>query len=585
MNNNVCSAFIRIAVCAIAFGSPVSAFADFDAAIFGTAGMVNGEAARISVTNIADAAPPSNKPCRAELSFVDAAGNTLVNADALPYLSQVTLAAGTSATLTFPAPGNATGPANRITFRPVVRQLTSGNGIGATPGCLLAATHEIFSTTSGVTLVAQPQDPFLPQDPMSPQDPLSPQDPIRPLGPIGITPTQVLRFSAVNVSAKIQPPKPCQVELSLVGPDGQTLRGSGNLPAVSQVTLLPGVSASLDFRPPAFDVPGGSSNVTLAQPVIRQVGTNGASPQCAIVTSAQLVGAASGSSGAVAIPVDPIIPAGSPQDPTRNAIALFGFAGIVAGQTARVSVVNRASSSNSNQACRAQLSFVDGAGNPIVDGNAVPVRSQVTVAPGTSASLTLPAPGSATGTTNRLVYRPVVTYLSASNAGCHLIASHEVVDTSSGITRVTYPPQPIIPTGSVGGQFFAATPLGQIGATSAQIIRFSAVNLAQASQPGASCRVELSFVGPDGQVLFSHGGSAFSQEFVLPPGAVSSLDFLPAGDSLSLARPVIRQIGTSNPSSPQCGIVTSAEALDSVQGVTTSVATPAFQPQDPIKTN
>ena len=114
-------------------------------------------------------------------------------------------------------------------------------------------------------------------------------------------------------------------------------------------------------------------------------------------------------------------------------------------------------------------------------------------------------------------------------------------------------------------------------------VRFSAVNLAQTAKPGATCRVELSYVGPDGQTLFSQGGSSFSQEFVLAPGAVSSLDFLPASDSVTLMRPVIRQTDSPNPSSPQCAIVTGAEVLDAGRGVTTSVGAPAFYPPDPVK--
>ena len=330
MNNRFRSRCLHFAVCAVAL-APVPALADSDVAFFGMSGLVAGETARLSVTNVAAPATSPGAPCRAELSFVDAAGSTVLNADSQPYVSQVTLSPGTSASLTLPAPGSAVGLANRFTYRPVVRQLTTGNA--STPGCLLGASHEVVRAATGGTLVQWPPSPIFPPDPIQPQDPTRVAT---PLGPLNIAFEQTLRFSAVNVSQKTPPNRSCQVELRFVGPDGLTLVNDDNVPVVSQVTLAPGASTSLDFNAPA-----------LARPVIRQIGTpNTAAPQCVIVTSAQLLGVSTGSGGAVASPQDPTIPAGSPQDPTRNAAALFGFAGMVAGQTARVNVVNIAAVGN-----------------------------------------------------------------------------------------------------------------------------------------------------------------------------------------------------------------------------------------------
>jgi hypothetical protein len=85
------------------------------------------------------------------------------------------------------------------------------------------------------------------------------------------------------------------------------------------------------------------------------------------------------------------------------------------------------------------------------------------------------------------------------------------------------------------------------------------------SPAGKTCRVELSYVGPDGGALSNDGGQ-LAQEFVLAPGVASSLDFQTSSNSqTTFARPVIRQLGTPG-ASPHCGIVTSAELMDSGVG-------------------
>lgn len=87
-----------------------------------------------------------------------------------------------------------------------------------------------------------------------------------------------------------------------------------------------------------------------------------------------------------------------------------------------------------------------------------------------------------------------------------------------------------------------------------QTVRFSAVNLVQAPA-GTACRVELSYVGPNGGALFNAGSSPLALEFEPAQRVASSLDFQSSSDTLTtLARPVIRLVGTPNPASPQCGI-------------------------------
>ncbi|KHK59676.1 hypothetical protein PI86_07610 [Burkholderia sp. A9] len=139
-------------------GAPLTARADFDAALFGMSGMVAGETARLSVTNISAPVTPPSGPCAAQPSFNDAAGNTVFNADGLPVISLVTVAPGASASLMLPAPSSATGLANRFAYRAVVRQVTTQTT--SRRGWFLAASHDVFNATTGVTRVSYPTDPF-----------------------------------------------------------------------------------------------------------------------------------------------------------------------------------------------------------------------------------------------------------------------------------------------------------------------------------------------------------------------------------------------------------------------------------------
>lgn len=574
---------------------PVTALADFDAALFGMAGMVAGETARVSVTNISAPTTSPIDPCRAELSFVDAAGNTILNADSLPVVAQVTVPPGTSASLTLPAPAGAVGLAQRFAYRAVVRQVTTQTA--PTPGCILASSHEIFNATSGITRVGIPVDPCQPIDPCRRTNGFLTAT---PLGLAGVAPGQTVRFSAVNlVLSGPYPPDPCKVELSFVGINGQTLKNADGLPILSQITLAPGASTSLDFQPVAVDSTSTfGGNLTFAQPVIHQIGSpNPTAPQCAIVTSAELVDSTSGVSGPPISPAEakgpPIAPAAANGPPIKLAdAALFGMAGLVVGQAARLNVVNLAAPvAYPTDPCRIQLSFVDAAGNTVVNADAQPMLSQVTVPPGMAASLALSAPSSAVGLANRFAYRPVVRYLSARpSQGCSIVASHEIHDATSGLIKVTTPADPMFeaepswPNDPLRGQFLAASPIGAFGVVPGQTVRFSAVNLVPTASPGDPCRVELRLVGPDGQTLVNSAGNPLTQQVVLTPGVASALDFAPVpsdtistfGSNVTLARAVIRQIGSPNPTAPQCAVVTSTELVDSTSGLTTSVSPPVL---------
>lgn len=120
--------------------------------LFGLHGIVSGQTARVSATNLAPRATPSD-PIRVELSFVDATGHTVINAFGQPLVLEVSLAAGASAFLDFPASAG-------TLMRPVVRRIAPSRPHAHQGAVVVAA--EIFDTASGITKVAIPSDPILP---------------------------------------------------------------------------------------------------------------------------------------------------------------------------------------------------------------------------------------------------------------------------------------------------------------------------------------------------------------------------------------------------------------------------------------
>lgn len=96
---------------------------------------------------------------RLELGFVDANGQTVVNAGQ-PLLSEVTLAPGASAALDLPAPLTAIDAASHVAVRPVLRRIYPPGPI-LPLGALLTST-ELFDSISGITTVAWPPVPMLP---------------------------------------------------------------------------------------------------------------------------------------------------------------------------------------------------------------------------------------------------------------------------------------------------------------------------------------------------------------------------------------------------------------------------------------
>ncbi len=110
--------------------------------------------------------------------------------------------------------------------------------------------------------------------------------------------------------------------------------------------------------------------------------------------------------------------------PLSASAADFGMLGIVTGQTARLSVVNRATGQLPPNPCRVELSFLDTTGQP-VQGDGGPVVSTATLAPGATASLDFRAVANF-GT--RIMIRPVVRALTPAKGAA--VSTAELVDNS-----------------------------------------------------------------------------------------------------------------------------------------------------------
>jgi len=128
---------------------------------FGMAGIVRGESARLSVSNVLVDPPEPDLPpgpCRVTISFVDGSGNTLMGPDGRPVSRTVTLQPGQSAFLQISADDflsrttDAVG-AGRLNFRPVVSVQPASNRIPPDP-CI--PSLEILDTASMQTKLVLP---------------------------------------------------------------------------------------------------------------------------------------------------------------------------------------------------------------------------------------------------------------------------------------------------------------------------------------------------------------------------------------------------------------------------------------------
>ena len=158
---------------------------------------------------------------------------------------------------------------------------------------------------------------------------------------------------------------------------------------------------------------------------------------------------------------------------------------------------------------------------------------------------------------------------------CRLLRDAEVFDSASGLTRVAWPPSPIIPSEPL------YPPGPMFGLVNGQTARFTVVSLLPAGSRQAPVQLELSFVGADGATLLNGDGQPLVSRVALAPAASASLDVVyPPGpitpQRLNL-RPVLKRFLPGGPTTP---LVATTEVFDSVSGVTAFVVPPTRSTDD-----
>ena len=112
----------------------------------------------------------------------------------------------------------------------------------------------------------------------------------------------------------------------------------------------------------------------------------------------------------------------------------FGLLDITRGQTARINVANTSSPDNPffpPDPCHVSISFVDADGNVLLNNAGQPVRREVTLDPGHSASLQINGDNFVPRDQVRLTFRPVVNALPPP-----CIPTFEVINNTTGRTSL-----------------------------------------------------------------------------------------------------------------------------------------------------
>ncbi|SDJ58912.1 hypothetical protein SAMN04487926_1697 [Paraburkholderia steynii] len=244
----------------------------------------------------------------------------------------------------------------------------------------------------------------------------------------------------------------------------------------------------------------------------------------------------------------------------------FGTLGVITGQTARLTVFNLATGQVPPNPCRVQLYFADANGRALPGGNADhPAQSTPTLAPGASATITLPV---TTNFATRVMVRPVVHPLTAT---CSLATTADIADSQTGGTTVIYPPSPILPSASVfpPSPIFPPAPIfGLRLRIAGQTARLTVQSPVESAGNG-SAQVELSFVDPNGRTLTNPDGEPLVKTVSLSKGQATFLDLEnPLGAGVAtLYRPVIKAKSTNLADEVATAqIIVTNELIDSATG-------------------
>jgi len=207
--------FILITIAAAGAGSLPAPNCPSCNGVFGMVGVAFGQTLRLGV-----AAPPGLS-CSALLGFVDQHGLPVG-----PPVKTVLLGSGQAAFLDLNANAVLAAFGSRLEVRPVVNPLV------APVLSFCQSTAEVFDSFLRIGQVSLPSGP-----PIIPVGP-----PIAPLGVMGLTRTQTVRLSIVNMAMPVGPPTaPCAVQLGILDTNGVPIG-----PPVKSAILNSGEALSFD---------------------------------------------------------------------------------------------------------------------------------------------------------------------------------------------------------------------------------------------------------------------------------------------------------------------------------------------------
>ena len=252
---------------------------------------------------------------------------------------------------------------------------------------------------------------------------------------------------------------------------------------------------------------------------------------------------------------------------------IFGTVGVTPTQTARLNVVNTATS---GRAQTRVLKFLDAAGHVIVDSSGSSVMKTVTLAPGQSAYLDLNGadiPGGA-GRVQIRALDPTNCGRSCGEAPRSVIQTLELIDNVTHVTDVLYAPaQFLVPEGPPT----SPAPFGMVGIAGGQTARLSVTIPPDSMLPeGPPVRVLLGFARANGQPVTSLDGVPKQTVLTLMPGESASFDLsadfiLTGGETRAEIRPVLLVPGGCG----SCRLIPTLEVIDDATDKTAVLYAPA----------
>jgi len=243
-------------------------------------------------------------------------------------------------------------------------------------------------------------------------------------GTVGITESQTARLNIVNTATDGR----AQTRmLKFLDAAGNVIVDSSGHRAQITATLAPGESAYLDLN--GADISGtGRVQIRALDPT--DCGRSCSQSPFSIIQTLELI-------DNVTLQTEVLYDPAQFTPPGQGLTGPFGMAGIVGGQTARLSVTVPPDPIAPSDPFRVLVGFAKSNGQPVLNADGVPMQTVLTVHPGESASFDLSAhfflgPGEI-----RAEIRPVV---APEGPTQRIIPTLEIIDDTTGKTVVLYAP-------------------------------------------------------------------------------------------------------------------------------------------------